>query len=300
MARRAAKRTPSTTPRARPASRDRGPGATASSGGDLDLEDVLGDLGRLLDTPLDQLVDGDLERAMLAQITREATDAPAIVTLRKVVAFVGAGRPATQAGRLKSADALALAEHLGLDTQRPASIRSMDDLAETARLVHWAIASELLEVKGSRLVAGSRARYVEHDPLSACLAVTATLLEAGLLLGFRQGWHKRYAELLDAGAPSLLEAIAEQGGTVPLAEIQQTGWQLVAAEFGYDVRDAAERAHAVALVAALVAELVELGILRRESGSVTLTALGQTFAVVVSLFDEDDDDDEDEDEDLTP
>ncbi len=48
-----------------------------------------------------------------------------MVRLREVVAFVGKGRPATQAGNLKSADAVALAQRLAPGELLPGDVRSM-------------------------------------------------------------------------------------------------------------------------------------------------------------------------------
>lgn len=54
--------------------------------------------------------------------------------LGKLVAFVGDGCPATQAGNLKAPDALAVARLLRGGAELPGAVRSMDDLPDVAHL----------------------------------------------------------------------------------------------------------------------------------------------------------------------
>jgi hypothetical protein len=117
--------------------------ALASSRADADagVADALEEIQRVLDTPLAELVESDEERAAGQRLTREAVAVPAMVRLRKLVAFVGDRRPATQTGNLKAPDAVAVARLLGArdDAQR---VRSMDDLPDVAHVFRWAIAAE--------------------------------------------------------------------------------------------------------------------------------------------------------------
>lgn len=87
------------------------------------------------------------------------------------------------------------------------------------------------------IVAGPVAPDLEHDPLAAWIKATVTLLENGVLDGFRQGWRKSYVEFLDANAAGLLLAVAEAGGAVPLTEIDNGAWEQVAAAYGYEPYD---------------------------------------------------------------
>jgi hypothetical protein len=113
----------------------------------------------------------------------------------------------------------------------PDEVRSIEDLPDVARAFHWAAAAEFLAWRGSKIVAGPSARDLEHDPLSAWLKAAITLLEHGLLDGFRQGWRKHYVELLDASAPSLLAAIVEAGARSrsPRSRIKAGSWWPAAA-----------------------------------------------------------------------
>ena len=155
----------------------------------------------MLDTPLAELMESDEDRAHGEQLTREVLAVPAMVRFGTLVAFVGDGRPATQAGNLKAADAVALARLLRAGADVPDVVCSMDDLPDVAHVVRWAIASELLTARATKIVAGPRARDLEHDPVSAWLKAAVTLLEHGPLDGFQRGWHKLEASYLSTWEP---------------------------------------------------------------------------------------------------
>jgi hypothetical protein len=72
-----------------------------------------------------------------------------MVRLAELVAFVGSGRPATQAGNLKAPHAVAAARRLGTRDDGSGGARSMDDLPRVAHAFRWAIAAELLAVQTS-------------------------------------------------------------------------------------------------------------------------------------------------------
>jgi hypothetical protein len=72
------------------------------------------------------------DRAAAEELTREARAAPAMVRLGKLVAFVGSGRSATQAGNLKAPDAVVLASLLREGAEKSAAVSSMDDLPDVA------------------------------------------------------------------------------------------------------------------------------------------------------------------------
>jgi hypothetical protein len=247
----------------------------------LEVGVALEEIQRVLDTPLAELMGTKGERGEAAELTRQAVAVPALVRLREVVAFVGRGRPATQAGNLRPVDAVVLAKRLARK-HVPEEVRSIEDLPDAARVFHWAAAAEFLAWRGSKIVAGPSARDLEHDPLSAWLKAAITLLDHGLLDGFRQGWRKSYVELLDASAPGLLAAIVEAGGTASLTAIEAQGWELVADGCGYE-RDDNERSHAVYLIGAMVSELADIGIVVRREDDVVLTRLGSVLAVAVAV-----------------
>jgi hypothetical protein len=251
---------------------------------------VLGEIQRVLDTPLAELVDLEEERAAAAELAREARAAPAMVRLREVVAFVGHGRPATQAGNLKAPDAIALAARLGTrDDGSGGVVRSMDDLQEAAQVFRWALAAELLAARATKIVPGPWAHELEHDPLAAWFKAATTLLDHGVLDGFRRGWRKSYVELLDASAGPLLAAIEEAGDEAPLTAIDDLVWEMIARAYGYKLEDAFERRHAVRLVMAMMWQLADIGAVICGDDDVVLTGLGNTLASAATAMSNHDD-----------
>jgi hypothetical protein len=200
---------------------------------------ALREIQRVLDTPLAELMESQEERAAAEALTQEARAVPAMVRLGKLVAFVGNGRPATQAGNLKAPDAVAVARLLRAGDDVSGAVRSMDDLPDVAHDFRWAMAAELLAARGTKIVAGPWVRDLERDPLAAWLRVATTLLEHGLLDGFRRGWRKSYVDVSwpaadqwifihTTGHPRIaaISRIAEQftPGRTPQSFPQLDGW----------------------------------------------------------------------------
>jgi len=248
---------------------------------------ALEEIQRVVDMPLAELMGTAEERAEVEELTRQAAATPAMARLRELMDIVGSARPATQAGNLKVQDAVSLARRLGAPGDVLEDVRSMDDLPEVARLFRWASAAGLVVRRGTRIVAGPYAGDMERDPLSAWLRIATTLLEHGPLDGFRRGWRKRYVELLDTDVAGLLVALEEAGGSVPLATIEERGWEQVADHYGYDPDDGDERRSVARLIGALVGELVELGAVARKRDDVVLTGLGSALAGIAVLASDD-------------
>ena len=230
------------------------------------------------------LLDTEQQRAAARELARQAGLVPAIGRLCELVAFVGAGRVATQGGKLKPADAVAAARRLGTPHQVPGGARSMADMPEVAHVFQWATAAGFLTRRGMRIVAGLRARELEHDPLAAWTRAAIVLLDHGVLDGFRWGWRKSYVELLDADAPFLLAVIREAGGVLPLSTIEDRAWPRVAASYGYDLDDASEREHVARLLRAMVAQFADLGAAARHDDDVVLTELGDVLATAATTI----------------
>jgi hypothetical protein len=252
--------------------------------GDRGLVGALEEIERVLDTPLVELMEGEEERAHARELTRQAELAPALIRFRELLAFVGDGRRATQAGKLTPADAVALASAFGAPGRAGVEVRSMEDLPGVAHLFHWAVAAEVLSVRGTRIVPGPWAEDLQRDPLSAWFRAATTLLQYGLLNAFRRGWRKQYVEFLDGGVPFLLSAILEVGGEVPVAAIEESVWERVAGAYGYALDDAGERRHVDRLVGGVFAQFADLGAAERDEGTVRLTELGGALAVAASAL----------------
>jgi hypothetical protein len=256
----------------------RGPRSGVRSG-DPGVAAALEELERLLGTPLAELMDSEEDQAHAQELTRQANVAPAILRFRGLVAFVGDGRRATQAGQLTPADAVELAKALAGRGPEDEKVGSMEDLPGVAHVFHWAVAAELLLVRGARIVPGPWAEDLQRDPLAAWFRTSSALLEHGLLDGFRRGWRKQYVEFVDAGVPFLLSAILEAGGEAPIAAIEDLVWEQVARVYGYDLDDGAERRHVDRLVTGIVAQLADLGAAERHDQDLRLTELGGALSV---------------------
>ena len=247
--------------------------------------DAISEIERVLVTPLVKVMDSEEEQAHARELSRQADLAPVIGRFRVLLAFIGDGRKATQAGKLTPADAIELAGVLGV---AGLEMRSMEDLPDVPRLFHTAVAAELLAVRGTRVVPGAWAAELERDSLSAWFKVATTLLAYGLLDGFRRGWRKHYVEFLDSGVPYILNAILHAGGRVPVAAIEASVWEQVASTYGYQRDDAAERHHVDRLVQTMFAEFEDLGATERSDQEVWLTELGGALAVAASALVDDD------------
>ena len=232
-------------------------------------------------------MDTEEERAAVAELNREALDVPAMARLRDLVAFVATGRPGTQTGNLKPTEVAAAAAALGLSDALSGKLRSMDDMPQLAHVFHWAVAAGFVAKRGTKVVAGPHAPDLEHDPVSAWLTAATTLLDHGLLDGFRRGWRKTYVELLDAEVGGLLAAILEAGGAAPRSEIEESAWEHVALGYGYDVDDHDERRNVMRLAGSMVAQLADIGIVTCDDGIVALTRLGSILAMAAAMAGED-------------
>ena len=131
---------------------------------------------------------------------------------------------------------------------------------------------------------------LERDPLSAWFKAATTLLDHGLLDGFRRGWRKQYVEFVDAGVPFLLSAILNAEGEAPVAAVEELVWEQVAAAYGYQLDDAAERRHVDRLVQGIFAQLADLGAAERIDQGVRLTELGGALAAAARPMVDDADD----------
>lgn len=264
------------------------PKVAGVAGVEDDSEAVRRLLEDFLDTPLPELLDDESLRAEAARMARQAEAVPALARLRDLVAFVGAGRPATSAGNLKLADAKALAERLGSSSGDAAEVRTLDDLPGVAHLFRWAVAAEFLTHRRGRIMPGPLAGTLADDPLSAWFKAAATRISHGVLDGFRSGWRKAYVPLLDGSVPILLAGLARLAEPVPLADLEELVWRDVAEESGIDRDDSRERAHLAKLLDAMFEELADLGLVTRERDRLAITELGAPLGAAFGLSLDDD------------
>jgi hypothetical protein len=112
-----------------------------------------------------------------------ASAAPAVRRMPVFVGWVGAGRPLTQAGRIRRADALALVDLLdtGLDSRFP--IQSSTELHWLSLWVEWAKACRLVRVVRGRIVPISKNAKLLDRPLELVVAMLEALPRLGEELG---------------------------------------------------------------------------------------------------------------------
>ncbi len=263
---------------------------------ETELKVAVAEIERVLDTPLHELLEdsGEQEAAEAAALVQEVREVPAVARFRRLLAFVGKGRPATQAGNLKLADARELVAVLGTRDTVDGEVRSMGDLPDVAHALRWAVSAELLAVRGQRLLPGPLGEALETDPLTAWLKVAFALLENGVLGGFQEGWRPGYVEMLDGSVPGLLVALAGAGQPVALGLVQESAWEDVAGQYGYRKDNERERHRVDVVIEGLVAQLADAGVVARDGDEITLTPLGGVLAglvdVIAGLGDEDEDD----------
>ena len=178
---------------------------------------------------------GELESA--------ARDTALLVRLRRLVDYVGAGRPLTDTGNLKLADGKALVGLLDsgdrFDTQigdRVFKTRSSANLGGVDLAFRIAVESEMLTRKGKKLLPGPNADWVD-DPLAALYGAWLVVLKT---IGPTQHWYRNhrygwdwYAEELDALLPMILIDLYRHGDT-PIEEIVEDTWVHLHARFNLD------------------------------------------------------------------
>ncbi len=120
---------------------------------------MIGQLERVLATPLPELMNRPEDRAHAQELARQGDAAPAIGRFRVLLGFVGSGRRATHAGKLTPSDAVEVevAALLGVPGAEEGEVRSMEDLPDAAQLLDWAVAAELLATSRTRVLPGLRA-----------------------------------------------------------------------------------------------------------------------------------------------
>src|SRR4051795_101662 len=116
-------------------------------------------------------------------LAERASQAPAVRRLRDFVNWVGEGRPLTQTGRLRRADALELVELLGTGDRLDVPVRSGAELYRLSLVVESAKACRLVRVVRGRLVPVKKAGKLLGSPLELAVRVLEALSRLGDELG---------------------------------------------------------------------------------------------------------------------
>src|SRR3954449_10628992 len=107
----------------------------------------------------------------LETLAEAASKAPAARRLRDFVDWVGEGRPLTQTGRLRRADAVELVELLDTGDRLDVPVRSSAELYRLSLLVELAKECRLVRVVRGRLVSIKKAGKLLGSPLELVVRV---------------------------------------------------------------------------------------------------------------------------------
>lgn len=205
-----------------------------------------------------------------------AASAPIVRQIRGFVEWVGAGRPLTQTGRVRLADALALVDLLDtgdvLDPRFPT--RSSSELPRLSLLVGWAKAARLVRVvRGRLVVVNKRIELLDRPP-----ELAAQMLEGLSRLGDELG-HS--VVMADAGhtAEAVLAELVGQGGTLPCARACDIAWASAMSRYTFPGASEQQlgwaRRHGDRDLLWMLEAIAGLGVVRVADDTITLTALGE-------------------------
>jgi Plasmid pRiA4b ORF-3-like protein len=204
-----------------------------------------------------------------------ATGAPMVARVRAFVDWVGAGRPLTQTGRLRRADALALVELLDtgdvLDQRFP--IKSSAELYRLTLLVEWAKACGLVRVVRGRIVCVRKNAKLLERPLELVGSMLAAIPKLANELG---------DSVVAADAVHTVESVVgdlvAHGGIASLERACEVAWSTAMVRYWFP--DATElqlefqRRRSDGDVRRILEALAGLGVLTLAESGVALTALG--------------------------
>ena len=177
-----------------------------------------------------------------ASMVAAAEESVALDLLRRLTRWVRVQRRLTREGRLVLADALSLADELGLDQLYRDSARTSDDLPETSLMLHWAKAARLVRTVHGRLVPVKSAAPVLNRPIELWRRVFGSVGRLGDHLGGTDvfGAPSLFGMSLADAFPILwLELYAAGGGPVPVELFHRLVREAVNTECGCVVDDLA-------------------------------------------------------------
>ncbi|GAY09443.1 hypothetical protein [Pseudonocardia sp. N23] len=177
-----------------------------------------------------------------AQLVETASASSALDRLRAFTYWVRAGRPLTRDGQLRLADALSLADALGLDHFYRENARTSDDLPDVALLLSWARQARLVRVVNRRLVPVKGSGPLLHRPIEFFRRAFEALGRLGDHFGGTDvfGAPSLFSMSLGEAFPVLwLDLYQAGGGPVPVEHFYRVVRETVNGQFGCVVDDLA-------------------------------------------------------------
>ena len=178
----------------------------------------------------------------MIELEAAAEEAKLTGQIRLFLDWLGEGRKLTQTGRVGLADARYLVEFLRTGDEidpvigdRVFKTTSSQELPYLTRIVEWAKAARLVRVTGSRLVPVRKNAALAGMPLDLVLAMLAAYPKLGKSLFPRNTWRSSLVgdEFTDIGQ-ELLRALLTSRGPVPLAELSDTAYDMIADRYVLD------------------------------------------------------------------
>src|SRR4051795_6858354 len=161
-------------------------------------------------------------------LSEAASNAPAARRLRGFIEWVGEGRPLTQTGRLRRADALELVELLDTGDRLDVPVRSSAELYRLGLVVESAKACRLVRVLHGRLVPVKKAGRLLERPLE----LVVRMLEALPRLGDELG-----ASVVAFDAAHTVEAVFGElfgrGGRVSIERACEVAWKTATSRYWF-------------------------------------------------------------------
>lgn len=165
--------------------------------------------------------------------------------LRRLVEFVGDGRPLTDRGNLKVADGKALIEILGTDDLLGPPVRgelhrvrSSTQLPGVRRTFTVAREAGFVAVEGRRAVPGPEAERLVSEPAEALWAAWWALVRRVGPTRHRRGGDRYglgwYAEELDAQLPLLLADLSREQAAIGIEDLADEVWEHLEGVFDLD------------------------------------------------------------------
>ena len=205
-----------------------------------------------------------------------ASAAPAVRRMRVLVGWVGSGRPLTQTGRMRRADALALVDLLEtgdiLDPRFP--IQSSAELHWLSLWVEWAKACRLVRVVHGRIVPVSKNAKLLDRPLE----LVVRMLEALPRLGDELGHSVVTADAAHT-VEAVLGGLVGHGGSLSVQRACEIAWDTAMSRYWFpeatEQQMVWQRKRSDGDLHRMLHAVADLGVLTVADGEIALTALGE-------------------------
>lgn len=199
---------------------------------------------------------------------------PAIRRARDSVRWVGTGRPLTQTGRLRLADAIELAEELDTDDRVQEAVRSSGELYHLGLLLAWFKAAGLVRTVRGRLVVVRRHAVLVDRPAQLVTRLLDALPKLGEEFGDSVVGHDA-----EHTVAAVLEALVAAHGALAFEDAAEVAWNVATRRYWFpnatELQLQTQRRMAHYDVRRMLAAVTDLGLLTLGQDAATLTETGE-------------------------